>query len=427
MNSFSKMLEKLYKVAGRVVHDPIYVYRRVQYVLVKPFYQKVILPLMVSHMRKKEEISVLFVLNELGAWKTETLYRKMLDHHRFKARLLLVPATETPGGIEVLRDYLDGRGYLYEVVGKDRKTIRDQFRADIIFYQKPYDGVMEERFFYLYHLKSLFCYVLYGFRNRNYPKIKGIRFINFIWQFYAENDKVIEESVSVFSTKAKNMVNTGLPFMDDLLQDKSHFDNPWKEPGNGKKKIIYAPHHTIYSDLYEYATFLDYCDFMLEMAEKYKGEVQWAFKPHPVLKGKLYSVWGEAKTNAYYEKWEKLENCQIATGEYMGLFKHSDAMIHDCGSFRQEYLFTGNPVMYLQKGEAAEDYMNWQTVEALNLHYKGYNTNDIENFILDVIKGEDPLKQQRQQFVDRFFTPPHNKTACENIINSILGKEEYSD
>ena len=402
---------------------PQLLYYRVKCLLLFPIYQSFILPQKVKRVRRKSVIDVLFVLNELGSWKTESLYKKMLEHPRFRVNLLLVPAIETPGAIEVLKTYLDGKKYKYVVVG-DRKTNKKLFSSDIIFYQKPYDGVMEDKYFYLNHLKSVFCYVLYGFRNRNYPRIKNIKFIKFIWQFYAENDKVIEESVPVFSTKAKNMVNTGLPFMDDLLLDKSNYDNPWKECGT-KKKIIYAPHHTIFSDLYEYATFLDYCDFMLKMAEKYKDKVQWAFKPHPVLKGKLYSIWGEEKTNIYYKKWEELDNCQISNGEYMGLFKYSDAMIHDCGSFRQEYLYTGNPVMFLQKGKLINDYMNWQTVEALNLHYKGYNTTDIEAFILNVIAGVDPLKDKRGNFVKTYLTPPHGKSGSENIINAILGEAEY--
>lgn len=406
------------------IKDPEYIYIRIKAALLFPFYQRFVLPRKVRKVRNKEVIDVLFVLNELGAWKTETLYKQMLEHPRFNVRLLLVPEIETPDAIDILIKYLEKKGYKYDAIGCEEDKLIASFSSDIIFYQKPYEGHMAKEYFYLYHLDSLFCYVLYCFRNRNYPQIKNYKFIKFIWQFYAENEKVIEESVPVFSTKAKNMVNTGLPFMDDLLQDKSFYDNPWKECGK-KKKIIYAPHHTIFSDLYEYATFLDYCDFMLEMAEKYKDKVQWAFKPHPVLKSKLYTIWGEEKTDSYYKKWESLDNCQVSYGEYMGLFKHSDAMIHDCGSFKLEYLYTGNPVMYLQKEEVMNDYTNWQTNESMNLHYKGLNKSDIEVFIRSVIDNNDPLKDKRKDFVDTYLTPPNGKSACDNIINAILGEAEY--
>lgn len=420
-DSILSRINRLFKI---LVRDPMYFYYRIRYAILSPFYQSVIIPKKVSKLRKKKVIDVLFVLNELGSWKTESLYNEMKKHSRFKVKILLIPATETPEALVVLKQYLQDKGFEYEMIRND-SLWKKQFNSDIIFYQKPYDGVIEDKYFFSYHTKSLFCYVLYCFRNRNYPKIKDIRFIKYIWQFYADNKKVIEESISVFSTQAKNYINTGLPIMDDLLLDKEHFVDPWKKCGV-KKRIIYAPHHTIESDIYEYATFLDYYDFMLSMAEKYKEKVQWAFKPHPVLKMKLYKVWGEKKTNEYYCKWENLSNCQLSSGEYMGLFKHSDAMIHDCGSFKLEYLYARKPVMFLQKKEQIYDYSNWQTVESLKLHYIGNNKQDIENFIISVINNDDPIKKDRDAFVDKFLTPPNGKKACVNIINAILGQEEYA-
>ena len=109
----------------------------------------------------------------------------------------------------------------------------------------------------------------------------------------------------------------------------------------------------------------------------------------------------------------------------MGLFKYSDAMIHDCGSFKIEYLYANNPVMFLYKDEPPYDYTNWQTQKALLLHYRGQNKSDIESFIINVINGVDPLMEEREDFLNRYLTPPHGKTACENIINAILGEEEY--
>ena len=406
--------------------NPMYLYNRIKCSLLAPFYQSIILPQKVRKIRSKEIIDVIFILNELGSWKTESLYNRMKEHSRFRVRLLLVHAKETPNAIEILKRYLQDKKYTYDEIRYGEKQWNEKFNSDIIFYQKPYDGVIGDKYFFSYHTKSLFCYVLYCFRNRNYPEIKNIRFIRFIWQFYAENKKVIEESVPVFSTHAENYINTGLPIMDDLLLDKSCFKDPWKKCGK-KKRIIYAPHHTIECDIYEYATFLDYCDFMFELAEKYKDKVQWAFKPHPVLKEKLKKVWGEDRTNEYYGKWESLVCGQLSSGEYLSLFKFSDAMIHDCGSFKLEYLYTGNPVMYLQKKEPVFDYSNWQTEQALRLHYKGYDKSDIENFVVNVINGEDSLKDDREKFVKEYLTPPNNKTACQNIINAILGAEEYKD
>lgn len=390
-----------------------------------PFYRSFLLPAKIKKMRKKEEIVVLFVIDELGSWKTENLYLKMLQHRRFNPSLLLLQDQSAHYSYNILKEYLEEKGYEYKTIDED-ETIQKKFSPDIIFYQKPYENIIDDKYFYYKNLNSIFCYVLYCFRNRNRPGLNDIRFLNFVWQLYAENEKVIEERKKLIKNGDKMLCNTGLSFMDDLLLEKSCYPDPWKHEDRKKKRIIYAPHHTIYTDLYAYATFLDYCDFMIDMVKKYQQDVQWVFKPHPLLKAKLYKIWGKDKTDRYYQQWESNPSCQISEGEYMGLFKHSDALIHDCGSFKLEYLYTHNPVLYLIKENQEFDYPNWQTQEAMRLHYQAKMKEDIEAFIVNVIKGIDPLKKERDTFVSKYLTPPHGKSACQNIINAILGEEEYA-
>lgn len=399
--------------------------------ILRPIYQKYILPRKVKALRKKKIINALFVLHELGAWKTESLYLKMRENSRFDVKILLVPEIRSQYAFHILKKYLDEKQYPYETI-KENESIKERFHPDIIFYQKPYNGNIKWHYFYTNNLYALFPYVMYCFRNRNSPHLKNIGLFDFSWQLYAENETVIEELKGILNTKGKNMVNTGLPIMDVLVLDKTKFPNPWKELSGNRKRIIYAPHHTLNTETvkfhspFYYATFLEYADFMLEMAEKYKDKVQWAFKPHPLLRFKLEKLWGAEKTDSYYKRWADMENSQVDEGEYMGLFKHSDAMIHDCGSFKLEYLYTDNPVMYLIKDNPEYDYENWQTTKALELHYKGTNQYEIEKFIQNVIESIDPLKEERKKFVETYLTPPNGKSACENIINAILGTEEYA-
>ena len=59
--------------------------------------------------------------------------------------------------------------------------------------------------------------------------------------------------------------------------------------------------------------------------------------------------------------------------------------------------------------------------EAYDLHYKGKCADDIEQFIQNVIEGIDPLKEKRAALKRQHLLPPNGRTACENIIHSILG------
>ena len=72
------------------------------------------------------------------------------------------------------------------------------------------------------------------------------------------------------------------------------------------------------------------------------------FKPHPMLKSKLFRTkLGKAKTDDYFHFWETQSNTQFNDGEYIELFKQSDAMIHDSGAFLAEYIFTDKPSLTL--------------------------------------------------------------------------------
>ena len=102
-------------------------------------------------------------------------------------------------------------------------------------------------------------------------------------------------------------------------------------------------------------------------------------------------------------------------GSYAALFKSSDAMIHDCSTFTGEYLFTGNPVLYLAK-EDHVDYMNEFGLLCFNQHYKGRTIEEVDRFIKEVvINSKDPMKKQREEFYNQYLLPPNNRSVAENM------------
>ena len=139
---------------------------------------------------------------------------------------------------------------------------------------------------------------------------------------------------------------------------------------------------------------------MLETARKYKDKVQFVFKPHPMLKDKLYKneSWGPEKTDAYYDAWNTMPNTRLADGNYVDLFITSDAMIHDCSAFTAEYLYVNKPVMYVTEKERIESFNSFAN-ECFQVHYHGSSIRDIETFIDNVINGKDPLLKERTALV----------------------------
>ncbi|MBR4803974.1 MAG: CDP-glycerol glycerophosphotransferase family protein, partial [Bacteroidales bacterium] len=199
------------------------------------------------------------------------------------------------------------------------------------------------------------------------------------WKNLVNHESCAEAWAKTHKLKGTNYAVTGLPVMDDLLVPKEEYEDVWPCK-DGRRRIIYSPHHTIADIHWEgiaYSTFLDYCQFMLDLREKYRDKVYFVFKPHPSLKYRLYKIWGEEKTDEYYSRWDVPGVSHVEQGQYMALFKHSDALIHDCGSFTLEYMYTGNPVMYLVRDEHRTDNLTPCAKEAFDLHYKAYSEKDI--------------------------------------------------
>src|SRR5690606_6795936 len=145
--------------------------------------------------------------------------------------------------------------------------------------------------------------------------------------------------------KGKNVVITGFPSLDTLLDKTYKPKNYWKH--NQKIKIIWAPHHTIEgTETINFSNFLQYSEVIVELTEKYKDHIQIAFKPHPILYPKLSKIWSKEKTDIYFTKWKEGTNTQIEEGDYIDLFLTSDGMIFDSCSFLNEYLYTQKPSIF---------------------------------------------------------------------------------
>ncbi len=343
----------------------------------------------------------------------------MSAHNRFDVKIYISKNHEE-NDIQNIQTFCDAKGYRYECIGT-RDELFIKFKPDIVFYQKPYSDCFQNLKLYFQNYKTLFAYVPYSFHNSIEGWAYSSPYLKKCWQIYYENELLAKQYGELVKPKHPNSYATGLPMMDELLVPKENVPDQWKKHAPGKKRIIYAPHHSINPEnWWQSSTFLDMGEAMLELAEKYSGKVQWAFKPHPLLRGKLNKIWGKQRTDDYYRRWSEAEWSQFESGKYLGLFKHSDAMIHDCGSFIMEYLYTGNPVMYMMKNDKLDSTWNDGYKQALSMHYHGWTVEDIENFIRNVIDGHDPMSSDRETFIAENMTPPNGVSASQNIIDCIL-------
>ncbi|MCQ2167234.1 MAG: CDP-glycerol glycerophosphotransferase family protein [Bacteroidales bacterium] len=379
------------------------------------------LPLRVAEIRKKESIKVLFVLSDLSTWKTEYLFQSMVLHPRFLPVIGLSTNKQLPEAKSQLLSYVQSMGYKYIDLDYSKDSIKD-INPDLITYHKPYD-IYSEGHSFKNNLNFVFWGMGYCFNITKRAVHQSHAMYDYCWQYFVENDEVAQVKKSILGFRGENIKVTGVPMQDILCLPKEKFSDPWKDK-TGKKRIIYAPHHSIKGtngEGIEFATFLDFGETILQLAEKYNDSITIAFKPHPHLYNKLVDIWGKERTDEYYNSWRNLENTQLETGEYVDLFKYSDAIIHDSASFILEYLYMDNPAMYLLSESNSIDDMYDFVQKGFYCYEHGNSVDDIENFIMRVIEGVDIMENKRKEYIRQYLLPPGGKTASENIINSILG------
>ncbi|MCK5825179.1 MAG: CDP-glycerol glycerophosphotransferase family protein [Ichthyobacteriaceae bacterium] len=382
-----------------------------------------------KEIKLKDKFIVSFFIIHESVWKYSKVYELFNNDPRFEVNVVVCPYVIY--GDDNMYSTMDSvyksftkKGYNTIKTFDNNKwlDVKKEINPDFVFFTNPHDLTKKEYYFKNFE-DRLTCYVPYNFGNSHlFVMMYDQNFHNQIWRLYAETEIHKSYSKKYARNLGDNVVVTGYPGVDCFIDETDDIVNTWKN--NDRKKIIWAPHHTIDNDkaFLSYSSFLTYAEFFLELADIYSNKIQFAFKPHPLLINKLYSdeVWGEKKTNEYYKKWEELENCQLELTDYDGLFKYSDAMIHDSGSFIIEYLYTKKPVMFTINDDNVSSRMNSFGEMAFNQHYHANSKQDIIDFIDMVIKGEDCKKLDRDKFYADNLVPTNNISASKNIYIDIL-------
>lgn len=400
--------------------------RRLFYIII-PLYQH----LYIKRIQSKKTINVVLFAMNLSMWKCESLYHLLSKNSRFKVTVIVIPCTDydlkqQKKDCENLCLHFEKNNIDYHLGINENGNyynIRKKINPDIIFYPQPYKTYIPTKFYYTRFLDKLLCYYPYAFWTSKGVWSYDQAYHNIAWKLFYSTELHKIDAQKYASNKGKNVEIVGYPNAD-LFLNQNHL-NIWKVQSNRKKRIIWAPHFTIFSggSLYQ-SNFLWMANFMLELARSYSDKIQFAFKPHPRLYTELckHKDWGNEITNAYYQQWETMENTQLESGEYIDLFMTSDAMIHDSSSFTVEYHYSQKPVMFITNNyeEHLEGKSEFGKL-AMEQHYIGKDQEDIIQFIENVVlKGNDPMKAGREDFFKQYLLPPNGKTVAQNTMDVFI-------
>lgn len=389
----------------------------------------------IKKLKSKKKINIIFLANHISQWKYDSLLNIYKIKNRYLAKVIYVPNTI------INNDYLDEYNFNrvefkkigidlinpYNVKTKLWKNLNKFYLPDIVFYSR---SLIKHKLKYkIFDFSNcLNVYVPYSIHTDNNGFLQCATFFHkLLWKQFLP----FKENIAI----AKKFYNSKNIFITDYLgcdifKSKKNSNKVWKNKNN--KKIIWAPHHTIEfsSKKNHFSTFLLFSEHMKKLTIKYKTSVDFCFKPHPILKKKLYSHqdWGIKKTNAYFNFWKNSKNTILSESMYQNLFIESNALILDSVSFMAEYLYLEKPYCFLVK-------KNYNYTSSLNIIGKkifktldkSNNIDTLTTFINNsVLKNKDLKKNKRISVLQGInCLNKKNTLAANNIFNYIDNKISY--
>lgn len=385
-------------------------------------------PQVVERLKGKEKLTVAFYLINASVWKLDELFRLMMRDERFEPIVVLCPLTAFDNAehrnreLNLIEQFVKDKGYPYINTQLDNGRwldVKNTIKPDVNFFTTPYTYNTLPQYYVLNFPDSLNCYVTYS--SMNFWDFKwelNLPFHNYIWRYFAENDQIKGYMETTGFYKGKNCFTSGFPTFDAYLRADYNPKQSWKH--NHPIRIIWAPHHTIDDcKVLQYSNFLEIAEPMVELSNKLADTVQFAFKPHPMLRPKLEQVWGKERTDNYYLSWEQGPNTQFDAGPYVDLFYTSSAMVFDSSSFITEYIYTDKPSLFINKKNTT-NMLNDFGKDAIECHQDAQTIEEIEHFINNVTIGQDLYKAKRCAFIDKYIKPYNTPSASQNIINHIV-------
>ena len=304
--------------------------------------------------------------------------------------------------------------------GYDEKNDRfidysDKF--DVVYCANPYDDAvnMVHSMRYLSSKNILPFYIQYGFSHFQYGDnyITTQFGLNLCWKIFLNNKFELNGFKKFAPFSGKNAIVTGYAKMDNFqIKEKNK---------NTKKTILIAPHRSTYGEVISISNFLYYYDFILTLPQKFPN-VNFIFRPHPVLFVDLEKsgIWSKEQVDEYLAKIKSVMEFSSG-GDYLDIFNTCDGIIHDCGSFISEWLYSGKLGCFISYDGKVFDQLTEYGKIAISHYFIAKNEQDIISYIQDVVdKKTKPLNMEKIRD-EIMLNYPNASQKILNEIKSTLG------
>lgn len=386
-----------------------------------------------ERLKHKNIIKISFVLLDSAMWCGDGLYKMLSANPRFKVDVLLCEPKYALSPSAKMNFYagaekLKQSGICVNVVRFDDIFYPD---ADVLFFLTPYfKDINKGLSLNSLPLTKLIAFIDYGLYTSDWG-IKGdfsIRYID--WREFVDTKERRDDIIKFLYRKGDGVLYTGYPRMD-LFYQTSKPMYQWKMVNSKAKKIIWAPHWSIDSGI-KYATFHKNYKWFYQYAKSHPETTSWVVKPHPELMNSTVKTGifeNDNEYRSYMNAWNSLPNAQVEIGAYyQDIFRTSDAMILDSGSFTSEYRYTHKPEMFLTRETDQFSAIGQAVIDAIYTA-DGADFNRIQDFIENVvIAGQDSHKEACEKVFKKYldYYTDLGKLASESIYDEFLKEFEVS-
>lgn len=380
------------------------------------------------------KVKVAFLLDTISKFPGANVYKLMEKSQLFEPFIVLYNTYETKFTNDSFwnnyqKELIEIKQKGYKVCpgyDENRKYIPiENYSPDIVFISAAYLGCLYLHLSTVYlQTNFLVCFINYCFNTSNfYHYHYNNTTVNTCWKYFVETREDYTELMRFSVACGVNTVLTGYPKLDAYAKPLNECKLPDKI-NNGKSIVIYAPHWTInhVRETGDIGTFHFYYEQFLSMVKEYK-DINFVFKPHPSLEYSLVDkkIMTSEEYQNYIHEWDSQPNgIYIFDGEYIDLFRKSDLMITDSGSFILEWLPTEHPCMYLVNPRRnSETYLEGFSItarKALEKYYLCHNKSEIKKyFSMIMLEKDDPQKEERIKLKDEIFI--NIGSASKNIVD----------
>ncbi len=394
--------------------------------LEKTFYEKIQNAYLdrINQFRKdRKKIKVMFWVTQNSLWNCQSLYNELDNNKVFEVQILALPNHEDSinnFSVSCLENYnFFIKRNMNVVMGYEieSKKFIDLLNldCDIIFLDQPYN-IFEKEYPYEKLAKKYFiCYVPYGYKVAYAPQAHfNMKLQNVAWKIFCESEWHYSQFVKYEKLKGENVAVSGYPKLDEYSNGNMDY-SVWKNGNSKKKRIIWAPHWAFRCNNLQVSTFDKNYKKFYKYASKHQ-EIDWILKPHQRLFFWAIEsgLMNRKEVKEYIKCWNDLPNAKVYNeGMYMNIFKTSDALITDCGSFLGEYLPNNKPVIQLYNAGLKLNEIGNKIVKS---YYIAHNFEEVEKYIKNIVIENDDYKKNDRENVMKFVMPNRNG-AGKKIVN----------